>query len=152
VILGKNVGVLLFESLILLECLVVWSLVKGPPGITVILCGVLVFSSGVLALMIPGNFVSIAHPVKRSISALTNSASNLGSLVSFGGTAVTAGVVGGLLVFGLFIGGELAQLVLLILLLGTLSTIYAVLLESASDLFEERKESLLEVLSGDSES
>ena len=147
-ILGKNAGVAIFQTIVLAECLVVWSVIKGPPSFATLLCGVLVFAIGVLMLAIPGNFTSIAYPVKRSISAVANSASQVGTLVTFGATAVAAGMIGGLLILGLTIGGAPAQIALLAILAAALATTYALLLESAADLFEDRTEGLLEAVGG----
>ena len=147
-ILGKNLGVLIFQSLLLLECTVIWSLVRGLPDLTTLLNGVLVFASGILVLTATGNFVSIAFPVRRSISSITNSSSQLGTVVTFAAMAVTALLAGSLLVLGLAIGGGPAQVVLLALLVTTLAGVNVLLLGPAADLFENRLERLVEALEG----
>jgi len=148
VILGKNLGVVIFQLLVLTESLAVWSLIRGFPDAVTAVNGVLVFACAVLILMPAGNFVSIAFPVKRSISSISISSSQIGTLVSFAAVLVSAALVGALLVLGLAIGGGPAQVVLLALLVTALLVANALLLGPAGDLLESRSEQLLEALAG----
>jgi len=151
IILGKNIGVWIFNALMLAESLLVWSIVRGFPGILVAINGVLVFATCVLILTGVGNFVSIRFPVRRSIASLTNSSSQIGTIVTFASVLVAAVLVGAALVLGLVLGGKPAQLGLLALLVAILATANRLLLQPAADLFEERQEELVAAVDGGSD-
>ena len=151
VILGKNVAVLVFQTMSLILSVLVWSVVRAVPAATTLTSGVFVFFCGLLILMAAGNFTSIAYPVRRSIASVTNSASNIGTLVSFGAVIASAALVMPALLLGMAAGGGAAQVLLLGLLVLALAIVNIALLDRAADLFEERSEHLMEALAGEAQ-
>jgi hypothetical protein len=143
IVLGKNLGVWIVNLLLLGEGLVVWTLIRGWPGLAVATTAVLVFAVGVLIQTMLGNFVSIRFPVRRSMAALGNSSSQVGTVATMG-ALVAAGLLSGLaLVLGLALGGHGAQLCLMAALVAALAVGTWLLLQPAADLLDARSEELV---------
>jgi hypothetical protein len=148
VVIAKNLAVWLFAGVLLLECLLAWGITVGIPGISVTVTGVLVFASCLLGLTIAGNLVSVLVPVRRSMSKVANSPSQVAVIAMLGTIAVTAVVTGVLLMLATMIGGDSLQPLAIVLYLTALAAAYTALLGPAADLLWDRREQLMAALEG----
>ena len=146
VVLGKNLGVWIYNLLLGLECMAVLILVVGAPSGSAVASGGLAFVASVVAFTTVGNFVSPAFPVARSISKISSSPSQTGVVVSFGMLLVSSLLVGGLVVVGSLADAAWLQPMLLLLLVAVNAAAYTVFLTPAARLLESRRESLVEAL------
>jgi hypothetical protein len=146
VLLGKNIGVWLLCLVLLVECLVTWSVAAGVPEISTALTGALVFCAGLLSLTMTGNFISTLFPVKRDPAAITNSPSQVAVLLIFVALAINGAVIGTVLLLANLLGGGPLQPLLLAALVTAEAALYWLLLKPAGRLLDARKESLIEVL------
>jgi hypothetical protein len=149
VIFGKNLAVWLFAGVLFLECLLSWTITVGVPDISVAITGGFGFASYLVGLTIVGNVVSVLFPVRRSISKVANSPSQVAMLSMFGVIAVNAVVIGILLMFATMIGGAKLQPLATALYLIALTALYAALLGPAAALLQERREQLMSALEGE---
>jgi hypothetical protein len=146
VILGKNVGVWLYNVILAFECAVSYSIVAGVPSPAILVGGFIAFAAALLSSTVAGNFVSPAVPVARDISKITNSPSQTGVLASFGMLLVNVVLIGGLLAISALLGAAWLVPVLLGLLLIVEITAYPVFLRPAARLLEQRREALVEAV------
>lgn len=84
VVLGKNLGIWLFNLVLGLEALLVISVIQGLPSPTFVFTGLLFLGSTSVLVSLMGNFSSIAFPEDRPVSSLTSSASATGTLLMIG--------------------------------------------------------------------
>ena len=106
------------------------------------------YAAANLGLNITGNFLSIVFPVKRPISSLMNSPSQVALVVSFGLVFGAAGAVAGLLVLARILGGPVFETALLVAAVLLLAGLYALLLPVAGRLLQARQEALIATLTG----
>ena len=146
VILGKNLGVWIYNGILGLECLVTFGLVVGLPTPATGLSGLLVFAAALLGSTVAGNFISAAFPVARDPSKFNSSPSQTGMAVAFGMLVVTALLVGGLVAIPALLGASWLQPLLLAALVAVEVVIYRVMLRPVACLMADRRERLVEAL------
>jgi hypothetical protein len=148
VIVGKNLAVGLFCGVLAVECLTAWSVIRGVPGPSTLLSGLMVFCATVLTLVITGNFTSVTFPVRRLISSANNSPSQTSVLIMLAvvvGNAVVSGML--ILLADLVVGIWLRPIVLAIYT-GALVAAYLAFLGPVSVLLRSRRENLCAALEG----
>jgi hypothetical protein len=146
VILGKNLGIWLFNVVVLALLLVTWSLVAEVPGWLAVSSGVLLFWIVLITFTTSGNILSILFPIGRSVSSMMNSPSQTAIFLSFVSLSVGVGFVTLGLSLAWLVGLErLLPLFLLAILCGVIA-IYAWTLRLAARLLDERKEKMIEAL------
>jgi hypothetical protein len=143
VVLGKNVGLWLYNVILAFECAISYCVVAGVPRPTILLSGVIAYTIALLSSTIAGNFISVSMPVARDISKITNSPSQTGVLASFGMLLVNAILIGGLMAIPALLGVAWLCPVLLGALLVVEITAYRVFLHPAARLLLERREALI---------
>jgi len=146
VILGKNLGVWLYNVILVFECAIGYSIVAGVPRPTVLFGGFIAFAAALLSSTIAGNFVSAAVPVARDVSKITNSPSQTGVLASFGMLLVNVVLIGGLLAIAALLGAAWLGPVLFGVLLAVEIAAYPIFLRPAARLLQQRRESLIEAV------
>jgi len=146
VVLGKNVGVWLYNVILVSECAICYCIVAGTPSPTILLSGVIAFVAGLLSSTIVGNFVSPSVPVARDISKISNSPSQTGALASFGMLLVNVVLIGSLMAIPALLGAAWLCPILLGVLLAIVITAYRVFLRPAARLLQQRRESLVEAV------
>jgi hypothetical protein len=93
-----------------------------------------------------GNVISVLFPVRRDISSMTNSPSQIAVLIAFSSLAAVVSLVGLFMLPAFLFDRPLLQPLLLLVLLGVLVVLYAITLRFASGLLEKRRERLIESL------
>jgi hypothetical protein len=146
VVLGKNLGVWIYDVIIGAEGVIAFCLISGVPPAPALLGGCLGFAAAVVASTLVGNFLSPTMPVPRDISSITNSPSQTGVLANFGVLIVSVLVIGGSMTITALLGvAWLGPLIVLLLLAGEIA-LYAVVLRSVGRLLEARRETLIDAL------
>jgi hypothetical protein len=145
-VLGKNLGVWLYNLILGVECVICFCLVAGVPSPAAFASGCFAFTAALLAATVAGNFVSPAMPVPRDISKITNSPSQTGILASFGILLANVVVIGGLVAIPALLGAVWLQPILLAGLVAAEVFVYRVMLQPAALLLQNRRESLVEAL------
>ncbi len=143
VILGKNLGMWLYNAIIAAECVIVFVLVAGSPGVAMIMSGWLTFAAALLAATLTGNFISAAFPVSRDISRVANSPSQIGFLASLVVLATIASMIGGLAAIASLTGSLWVLPILLTALLTAEIGVYVALLGTAARFLAGRRERLV---------
>lgn len=146
VILGKNLGLWIFNLILAAEAVVAYAAIVGLPVVPVAISGCLAFAAGLLASTIAGNFVSPALPVARDISKIGNSPSQTGILVSFGMLIAIMLLIGGLALIAALAGSPWLQPVFILVLVAIEIAVYQAMLSPAAELLERRKETLVEAV------
>jgi len=146
IVFGKNVGVWVYNIILGVEGVVFFVLVSGMPPATALIGGCLAFVAAVLLATIVGNFLSPVMPVPRDISSVTNSPSQTAVLATFGVLIGSALVIGGLMAIPALLGVRWLGPLLLALLIAAEVVLYVVMLRSAGQLLDSRRESLIEAL------
>jgi hypothetical protein len=146
VVLGKNVGVWIYNLILGLECVITFSLVVGLPSLWALVSGCLAFIAALLATTTVGNFVSIAMPVPRDISKVTNSPSQTGILLSLGMLVFNAVLIGGLVAIPALLGLTWLPFVLLSAAVLLELFLYKNLLGRTGRLLLDRRDRLIEAL------
>lgn len=143
ILLGKNLGVWVYSSLLYAEVMIFWIVFQGFPSWSVILSASLLFSGAIILFTTAGNFASLLFPIPRDISSMKSQPSqaavfiSLLTVLSLGGVAVFFLAVP--LIFGLSVPRGIP---LLVFTAGAL-LIYRFSLPHASKLFERKKEDVL---------
>lgn len=148
VIVGKNLAVGMFSGVLVAEAVAAWAVTRGLPGPTSLLSGLLVSASGVIGLMIAGNFTSVVFPVPRSIASAYSSPSQAAMLISFAVLLGNAALVGMLILLADLGAGAWLRPILLAAYLGALVVAYASLLRPAAALLLKRREHVAAALDG----
>ena len=146
VVFGKNLGLWLYNLILLVECVASYAAIVGLPGLATGLSGCFAFAAGLLSSTIAGNFVSPALPVGRNISKIGSSPSQTGVFISFAMLAANVVVIGGFVVIGAMTTSPWVQPVLLWILVVVLAAAYRTMLAPAARLLEDRRESLIEAV------
>jgi hypothetical protein len=146
VVLGKNLAVWIYSLILGVECVTTFALVVGLPSLWAFVSGCLAFVAALLASTTLGNFVSIAIPVPRDISKVTNSPSQTGVLLSFGMLGFNAVLIGGLVAVPALVGLTWLPPVLLSFAIVLEVFLYRFLLGHTGRLLLERRERLVEAL------
>ncbi len=146
VILGKNLGVFLYNGIILMLALVCWVATMGFPGVELLASSILLFCVGLLVFVATGNVVSVLFPVRRNISSMMNSPSQTAFLLS----VVTLGIAASVASLGIFVSlvlgvGYLLPLFLIAILAGAIG-LYYLGLQAAAGLMEQRKDRIIQTL------
>lgn len=143
-IVGKNLGVWLYNLILAVLCVVTFCVVAGPPSGLVFATGALAYVASLVSFTTAGNFVSPAFPVARDIAKISNSPSQTGVLVSFALLAVNLVLIGVPVLVTSMMGAEWAQPLVLVVLIAAEFGIYRLMLPAAARLVEERRESLVD--------
>jgi hypothetical protein len=148
IVLGKNLGVWLYNVVLGAEGVIAFNLISAAPPVVSLIGGCLAFVAALLLATIVGNFLSPAMPVPRNISSITNSPSQTAVLATFGVLLVNTLVIGGCLTIPALVGMAWLGPVLLAALVGFEIALYAVMLRPAARVLESRREFLIEALQG----
>ena len=146
IVLGKNVGVWIYNIILGVEGVIVFVLASGVPPAFALLGGCLAFVASLLSATIVGNFLSPVMPVPRDISSVTNSPSQTAVLATFGVLIGNALVIGGSVAIPALLGASWLGPLLLALLIAAEIVLYVVMLRPAGQLLDSRRESLIEAL------
>ena len=146
VLAGKNLGVWIYNVLALLLTLTTWSLLRGVPDILTLLTAILIYASALLFTTTVGNVISVLFPVRRDMSSMTNSPSQIAVLIAFASLAATVSLVGFFLLPAILLDRPALQPLLLLVLLGVLAWLYGITLRFAARLLEKRRERVIESL------
>jgi hypothetical protein len=149
VVLGKNLGIWVFTSLLAAEGILVWSVIRGLPGPAVLITGTTAFATTVVLLSVVGNFTSIAFPVARPIATVTSSASPVGTLVMIGCLLVALSVTGVATLAATITGAPVLQPTVALGFLGLVALVYRWALGPASAALGERREDVARALRSD---
>jgi hypothetical protein len=143
---GKNLAVWAFNLALLSIVIVAWSVLRGLPDPWTLLTSILLYGAAVLFFTTVGNVVSVVFPVRRDISSITNSPSQVAILISLGSLAMAAVLGTGMLFLAYLIGSAWVRPLLMGVLLAALVVAYRLSLGLAARLLERRKEQLIDVL------
>jgi ABC-2 type transport system permease protein len=146
IVLGKNLGVWLYNLILGVEGVIAFCVISGMPPLTALIGGCLAFVAALLLATVVGNFLSPTMPVPRNISSITNSPSQTAVLVTFGVLLANALVIGACLTIPAILGLAWLGPVLLLVLIGFEVGLYVTLLGPAGRFLESRRESLIEAL------
>ena len=146
VVLGKNMGVWIYDMALGAEGVITFCLISGVPPSPALIGGCLAFVASVLFATVVGNFLSPTMPVSRDISSITNSPSQTAVLANFGVLIVSVLVVGGSMTIPALLGVSWGGPFLLLLLVGGEIALYVAMLRPAGRLLQARRESLVEAL------
>jgi len=146
VVFGKNLGLWLYNVILVVECVVSYAVIFGLPRPSVAISGLLACAAALLVSTIAGNFISPVLPVARDISKIGSSPSQTGILVSFGILLANMIVIGGLVVIAALAAVPWLQPSLMLLLVLLMIVAYRISLAPAARLLESRRESLMEAV------
>lgn len=146
IVLGKNLGVWLYNVVLGLEGVIAFCLMSGVPPMTALIAGCSAFVAALLSATIVGNFLSPAMPVSRDIASITNSPSQTAVLVTFGVLIANVLLIGGFLTIPTLLGAGWLGPLLLLMLVAVEVGMYSMMLRPAGRLLETRRESLVEAL------
>jgi cobalamin biosynthesis protein CobD/CbiB len=104
------------------------------------------YAGAILIFTSFGNFLSILFPVRRDMSKIGNSPSQIVILASFVTLAATVLLIGPFLSVPMLLGWSALQPVLLAALLAAVIGVYTVTLRPASRLLGHRRERIIEAL------
>lgn len=146
ILLGKNLGIWIFNLALGVEGLLVYSVVRGVPDISTVITGMIVLGSMSVLLSLMGNFTSIAFPESRPVSSLTSSASPTGTLMMIG--CLLLGVTfAGIVVFGAGLLGMAAlQPVFAMVIFAAAAGAYRLTLSPAARTLSERRDDVFHAL------
>jgi hypothetical protein len=148
ILAGKNLGVWIYNVVLLLIVLVTWSVLQGLPEVSTVLSALALYGSCVLAFSTLGNLISVMFPVTRDISSVRNSPSQVGILLSFVSLSTVASLVALFLIAPFALGVLWLRPLLLLVLLLLTGWVYVFVLRFAARLMDARKEKLVESLHG----
>lgn len=146
IVLGKNLGVWIYDAMLGVECVVAFCLISGVPSAVSLTGGCLAFVASVGSATIVGNFLSPTMPVPRDISSITNSPSQTAVLATFTVLICNVVVIGGSLVTPALFGFPWYGLPMIALLIVAEIALYKAMLRSMGRLLERRREFLVEAL------
>lgn len=139
VIAGKNLAIWLFNLLLLALTLVTWSLLVAPPAPLTLATGLLIYAAVLLALTTSGNLLSVHFPVRRSMTGMNSSPSQIAIVVTLLTMVAVALLMTGFLALPVLAGLDALQPVALLALLSLQAVAYrGVLLLSARQLATRR--------------
>jgi hypothetical protein len=148
VLAGKNLAVWTYNSLLLLITIGAWSILKRPPDPATLLSAILLYGSAILFFTMVGNIVSVLFPVRRDISSITNSPSQIAILISLASLGIAVSLVTATLLLAERAGQAFMRPLFLLVLLLVLGWSYRLTLRLAGRLMEQRKEKLIDSLGG----
>jgi hypothetical protein len=146
ILAGKNLGVWIYNGMLLTMTLLTWSVLKGIPSPATLLAAITFYASCVLAFTTAGNVVSVLFPAGRDISALKNTPSQVAILLSLVFILVIGAVAGLFLVLPWMVGMPGLRPVSLLVLLAALVAVYTGTLRLAGRLLSNQREKLIETL------
>lgn len=147
IIIGKNLGLWVFNLAIVIEGLLVWGVLNGLPQPAVAATGVAVFASTVVLTSMIGNFTSVAFPIARPIATVTSASSPIGTLVMVGCMLVGL-IVSGVATLGAGLAGSPGlQPAVALVFLGLVLAVYSWSLGPASVALGEHREDVARALS-----
>jgi len=146
ILLGKNLGIWMLNLALGVEGLVVFSMVRGIPGVATVFTGLLVLGSTSVLLSLMGNFTSVAFPESRPVSSLTSSESPTGTLMMIG--CLLVGVAfGGIVVFGAaMLKLPVLQPVIAVVILAAVVGAYRLTLSPAARTLSNRRDEVFHAL------
>ncbi len=146
VLCGKNLAVWIYNGLLFSLLMLCWSVAMGLPDPSTFLSALLMYAGAILIFTCFGNFLSILFPVRRDMSKINSSPSQIATLASFGTLAITVLLIGPFLSIPLLLGWEALQPVLLAAVLAGVIGIYILTLRPASRLMGTRRERIIDAL------
>jgi hypothetical protein len=146
IVLGKNLGVWIYNVVLGTEGAIAFCLISGVPPAAALFGGCLAFVASVGTATVVGNFLSPTMPVPRDISSITNSPSQTAVAATFGVLIGNALVIGGLLTIPALLGAVWLGPLLVALLVVAVIVLYSLMLRPAGRLLQARRESLVEAL------
>lgn len=146
VILGKNLGVWLFNAIVLGVALVCWTALMGFPGAVTAISAALLFAIALIVFTTSGNILSILFPVPRDMSSMMNTPSHTAVLFSLVSLAVGVSLGGLTLVGAGLLGIDGLVPLFLALTLAAVVALYALGLRVAARLLAERRDRLIRAL------
>ncbi len=146
VLCGKNLAVWIYNGLLFSLLMICWSVGMGLPDPLTFLSALLMYAGAILIFTCFGNFLSILFPVRRDMSKINNSPSQIATLASFVTLATIVLLIGPFLSIPLLLGWDALQPVLLAVLLAGVIGVYTVTLRPASRLMGNRRERIIDAL------
>ncbi len=148
VILGKNLGLLIYCVILNLTCILGWIGFTGYPGGRVLTNALLIALCVNVQFTLVGNFASFSFPVARNISSLKNNPSQLAIFISMGTVLIIAAGCFFMLAFPMTLGTPALQPVLLLGWLLVSIVLYFISLRFAAQVFESHREKVTGILEG----
>jgi hypothetical protein len=146
VLVGKNLAVWLFNAILFIMVILIFSALTGFPGIAILASATFMYASALLIFTACGNIISVLLPVPRDMSAINNQPAQTAILLSLLVLVSTALLIGPLLSLPMLLGWPLVQPVLLAAFLAVSIGAYAWSLRPAARLLESRREQIMEAL------
>lgn len=146
ILLGKNLGLWIFNLGLGAEGLVVFSVIRGVPTLGAILTGLLVLASMSVLLSMMGNFTSIAFPQSRPVSSLSSSASPTGTLMMIGCLLVGVTMAGAAVFGAAIVRTPALQPFFALVIFGAIAGAYRLSLEPAARSLADRREDVFRAL------
>ncbi len=151
VLLGKNIGLWLYQTLVLTICLIVLAVVGSLPGILTVISGILVYCSLVVFRTATGNIMSCRFPSPRRMSSRKENTSNLSNLLSLVFPLVFVPVIWVFAAMPWVLGHPELQPVALLILLALTLTGEVLSLRPVARLMNQRRENIMAALRMNSE-
>jgi hypothetical protein len=150
VILGKNLGVWLFNTVVVGMALACWLVLMGVPSFGALVSGLLLFAIALVVFTTSGNLMSVLFPIGRDASSILNSPSQTAIFVSIVALMVGASFGGIGLAAAILLGvAHLLPLFLLVILAAVIG-IYSYGLKLAARLLNDRKDRVMQALRANS--
>ena len=146
IVLGKNLGVWIYDFLLGAEGVIAFCLISGVPPAPALIGGCLAFVASVGTATLVGNFLSPIMPVARDISSINSSPSQTAVLANFGVLIVSVLVIGASITIPALLGVKWLGPLLVALLIVAEIVLYSMMLRPAGRLLHARRESLVEAL------
>jgi hypothetical protein len=146
VVLGKNLGVWLYNLILGTEAVVVFSFMAGIPRAEVLIGGCLAFVASIGSATFVGNLLSPALPVPRDMASISNSPSQTAVLATFGVLVLNALLIGSSVSIPAILGAAWFGPILLALLIVAEIVAYGLMLPRFGHLLDSRREAIIEAL------
>jgi len=146
VLIGKNVAVWLFNSVLFVLVLVPWSIVMGPPDPLTLLSGLFLYAAALLVFTSFGNIISVRFPVPRDMSTTRNQPAPIAILLSLLILVGTGLLLGPFVSIPVLLGLSALQPLLLAALAAAMVVVYRLTLTYAARLLAERRDHLIDSL------
>ncbi len=146
VLLGKNLGLWIYQLLVLVICLVVLVVVGSWPGPVTFISGILLYCALIVYRSLVGNILSCLFPSPRSLSSRKERTSAMGNLLSFVGFFLFLPLVWLFAALPLLMGNPLWQPLGLAVLLMITVGLHLLSLRPVAALMSDRRERVVAAL------
>ncbi len=146
VLLGKNLGLWLYQMLVLAICLVVLAVVGTLPGPATLLAGIMLYGAFIVFRTLTGNVMSCLFPSPRRMSARRENTSGMSNLLALVFPLVFLPVVWLFAAVPLLLGHPQLQPVFMALLLGLTLMAELISLRPVAGLMSDRRERIIAAL------